>query len=75
MKRFYLVVEIKNSALEENYNSEMPRILMDVSKRVSDNPEWFNDEETLVIRDVNGNQVGNAGISRSQKLKGFSEAV
>lgn len=54
---FTLHVSLENDAFHPEYTDELARILHDVSVRLR-----LGEVPTLILRDVNGNKVGQAQI-------------
>lgn len=53
-----LFIETHNAAFEDAPASEIARILRDLADRIERNPEPYT-----VLRDINGNRVGECQIS------------
>lgn len=59
MAKFTVVIDLDNAAFDDTPESEVARILRKLTKDI-ENDGPFADGDVYVLRDVNGNRVGQA---------------
>lgn len=57
-----LFIETGNAAFDDQPATELARILRDLAARIESDPESY-----IVLRDVNGNKVGECTISEREE--------
>lgn len=57
-----LFIETENAAFDDEPATELARILRDLAKRIEHDPAPY-----IVLRDINGNKVGECTISEGNK--------